>query len=104
MKRVIVLGIFLTILSTHALAETMYVSDVMKVTLRTGPGIDHKILALIKSGQEVEVLEPNDQWTRVRLGDKKEGWILTRFLTTTKPSVLILDKLKRTKKKRNQSQ
>ena len=38
-------------------AETMYVSDNLSVTVRTGQGTTHKIIALIKSDQEVEVLQ-----------------------------------------------
>jgi len=72
----------------------MYVSDLAEITLRTGQGIDHKIIAMIKSGQKVEVLEPADQWTRIRLPSGKEGWVVSRFLTSKLPSRIELEKLK----------
>jgi SH3 domain protein len=76
-------------------AETMYVTDDIKITLRTGQGIDHKILAMIKPGQEVEVLQPDDEWTQIQLPNGIKGWVLTRFLTYNKPCHLELEVLKK---------
>ena len=89
-----VLGIVLGCFSNVAYAESMYVNDVMEVTLRTGQGISHKILAMVKSGQLVEAIEPGAEWTKVRLPNKKEGWVLTRFLTKQPPARLELEQLK----------
>jgi SH3 domain protein len=71
-------------------AETMYVSDNLSVTVRTGQGATHKIIALIKSGQRVEVLEKGDQWTLARLQNGKEGWVLTRYLINDIPKGIQL--------------
>lgn len=85
------MGICLLILTSAAYAQnTMYVNDVIKITMRTGPGIDHKVIAMLQSGETVEVLERNPDWSRVRLPDGKEGWALTRFLTTKKPNEVQL--------------
>jgi SH3 domain protein len=62
-------------------AEMMYVTDVLKLTLRTGQSTDHKIIAVIESGQELEVLQFGEDWSQVRLPDGKEGWVLSRYLT-----------------------
>ena len=72
-------------------AETMYVSDIVKITLRTGPGADHRVIAMLRSGQEVEVLKSEDEWTQVKLADGKEGWVLSSLLTSDKPKILLLD-------------
>jgi SH3 domain protein len=70
-------------------ATEAYVTDSFEVTLRTGPSIDNKIIAMPSSGQRVEVLERNEDWTHVRLAGPgettKEGWILSRFLITRVP-------------------
>ena len=71
-------------------AETMYVSDNLSVTVRTGQGATHKIIALIKTGQSVEALEKGDQWTLVRLQNGKEGWVLTRYLMNDIPKGIQL--------------
>lgn len=94
MRQLVFIGVLLILFSTAVQAETMYVSDLAEITLRTGQGIDHKIIAIIKSGQKVEVLEPTDQWTRIRLPSGKEGWVVSRFLTSKLPSRIELNKLK----------
>ena len=66
-------------------AETVYVGGVMKITLRTGPGTKHKVLAMVSTGDSLEVLESGRDWTRVRNTDGKEGWVLTRFTTREVP-------------------
>ena len=74
-------------------AESMYVTDVLKVTLRTGPSIDNKIIKMIESGQKVEVVEPGQEWSLVRLVDGKEGWILNRYLISNETNKIKLDRL-----------
>ena len=77
MKQLIVFGICLILGSTAALAtdNAGYVTDIMKITMRTGQGLDYKILDWVKSGEEVEILQQGDQWTMVRRADGKEGWV-----------------------------
>jgi len=94
MRRFVFIVVLLILFSAAVQAETMYVSDLAEITLRTGQGIDHKIVAMIKSGQKVEVLEPADQWTRIRLPSGKEGWVVSRFLTSKLPSRIELEQLK----------
>jgi len=67
-------------------AETMYIRTVVKITLRTGPGSDHKIIAMISSGDPIEVLETDGAWSKIRTEDGKEGWIMTNLITDEKPS------------------
>lgn len=74
-------------------AKTMYVTDVLKVTLRTGPSIENKIIKLIESGQRVEVLKLGEQWSLVKLFDGKEGWILNRYLISSETSNIRLERL-----------
>jgi SH3 domain protein len=85
----LLLGLF----ATAAGAETMYVSDNLKLTLRSGPSNDNKILAIIESGQQMELLEPGDEWSRVRLPSGKEGWVLSRYLTPDETSNVKLERL-----------
>lgn len=94
MKRIVFVGIWFLLLSSVVQAETMYVSDQVEITLRTGQGIDHKIIAMIKSGEAVEVIELSGQWTKIRTASGREGWVLTRFLKSEEPSRIALEKLK----------
>ncbi len=69
------------ILPQLAQAETRYVTDVFKITLRSGESTSHKILRMLDSGTPVEVLStnPDNGYSLVRAGGK-EGYVLTRQL------------------------
>jgi len=95
MKNIIFIGLCVVLLCSSAQAETMYVTDNIKITLRTGPGIDHKIIAMIKPGLELEVIQSANDWSQVRLASGTEGWILSRFITDIRPSRLELAKLEK---------
>ncbi|MGD8738945.1 MAG: TIGR04211 family SH3 domain-containing protein [Desulfobacterales bacterium] len=71
----------------------MYVSDILKLTLRTGPSIENKIIAVIESGQMMEVIQYGDEWSKVRLPSGKEGWVLSRYLTTDETNNIKLERL-----------
>ena len=81
-KFIVFMSFFLIVSYNAALAETMYVSDVLKLTVRDGKGTAGKIIAVVQSGQTVEVLQPEDEWALVRLDDGQEGWVLNRYLTS----------------------
>lgn len=85
--------LLLCLFSASAYGETMYVSDTLKLTLRTGPSIENKILAVIDSGQMMDVLEFGDEWARVRLPNGKEGWVLSRYLTSDETNNIKLERL-----------
>jgi SH3 domain protein len=81
-------------LSATALwAETFYVGDEVKLTLRSGPGTDRKILDIVSTGEKMEILQDGEEWVFVRLRNGKEGWVLKRYLTREKPSRLVLEEL-----------
>ncbi len=91
-----IVGICLFLLSTAVLAEAKhYINDSMKITMRTGPATDRKIIALLSVGQEVEVLKAENEWTLVRLLNGKEGWVISRFITDQTPESIQLEALKK---------
>lgn len=92
MKRLpFILGIILgfCLISPSSWAAKAYVTDIFKVTLRTGPSIENKIIAMLSSGQEVEVFQSDGEWSRVVIhgaGDStREGWMLTKYLVDRLP-------------------
>ncbi len=95
MRWFIVILTLLALAPSNARAETMYISDIMEITLRTGPGRDNKIITMITSGQKVEVLRQAEKWSKIRLSNGKEGWVLNRFLTAEKSNLLKLKALKK---------
>jgi SH3 domain protein len=92
MKRILIFWIFvLPLCLFHPLcwAATVYVTDSFEVTLRTGPSVENRIIEMLSSGQPLEVLETQEDWSRVRLvdsgEDQKEGWVLSRYLIDRQP-------------------
>ena len=71
----------------------MYVSDVLKLTLRTGPSIENKIISVIESGQMMEVIKFGDEWSQVQLPNGKQGWVLSRYLTPNETHNIKLERL-----------
>ena len=74
------------VFSAGAYAQTQYISGVLEITLRTEPGTSHRVLEMVKTGQEVTILSTdNADWTLVEVPSGKQGWVLTRFITAEKP-------------------
>ena len=92
-KRIVYVGIVLMCFSANGLAESMYVTDLLKLTLRSGPSTEHKILSVVESGYQVEMLEPGEDWSLVRIADGKEGYVLTRYLVPEPTHNVRLEKL-----------
>lgn len=76
--------IFLLLLAAASAlqAETRYVTDQFKVTLRSGESATHKILRMLPSGYPVEVVSSDSEngYSMVKTRDGQTGYILTRQL------------------------
>lgn len=93
LKQIVFLGICVMCFSAVGFAETRYVTDLLKLPLRTGASTEYKILDLVKSGQQLEVVEPGKDWSKVRLPNGKEGYVLNRYLVGQPTSAVQLAKL-----------
>lgn len=91
-----ILVVLLTICTTsiEIRAATRYVSEEFEITMRTGPSVERKIIALIRSGSAVEILESAEEWTQISYKNKN-GWVLTRYLSSQKPCALTLSELEK---------
>lgn len=85
------MSILLGVAAGHA--ETTYVFGEFKTMLRTGPGTSRKILSMIPSGQQVEVIGQEDEWSQIRLPDGREGWIPTLYLSKRTPISILYQQL-----------
>ena len=94
MKRCLVIAMLLLLLSSTTWAA-MYVTEIMTVTMRTGPGTQNKIIAILNSGDKLEVIKQGEGWSYVRLANGKEGWVLTRYLTSQTPTRPLLNNLEK---------
>jgi len=93
LKQIVFLGLVLTLFCANGYAETKYVTDVLKLTLRSGPTTEYKILSVVESGQQVEILESGADWTMVRIANGKEGYVLTRYLISEPTHNVRLEQL-----------
>jgi SH3 domain protein len=79
-------------------ADRAYVTDSFKITLRTGPSSENKVIAMPNSGEAVEIMDSQDNWVHVRLLDRGqgtvEGWVLGRYLIERLPWELQTTNLK----------
>lgn len=77
------------LISQWSWAEQAYVTDDLKITFRSGPGTQHRIISMLSSGQRVEVLELQEDWSHIRLQgttpNTQVGWVLSRYLISRQP-------------------
>ena len=80
MKKIVTLCLML--LSAAVLAQTAYVTDEFKITLRSGESATHRILRMLPTGEQVTVLSsnPDTGYSKVRTSGGAEGFVLTRQL------------------------
>lgn len=87
------LGGILLMTTSPAFAARMYVTDELKLTVRTQTNLRSRILKIIETGDVVEVLSESDDWVLVRLADDTEGWVLKRYLTDRETAARKLARL-----------
>ena len=68
--------------STTVLAETAYVSDELEIMVRSGKSSSHRIIATLKSGSKINVIERDTEsgYSKVAISPSREGWVLSRLL------------------------
>jgi len=64
---------------TNKVNKVMYITDQIKVTLRSGPGLKYQIIKMLSTGNKVTAINSSDNgYTQVKLPNGKNGWILNR--------------------------
>lgn len=76
-----------------ARAQEAWVKDEVRLNLRTGPGNEFRITGAIETGDSLRILERGDGWTRVSLGDGREGWVPAGFLMEEPPAAIALPRM-----------
>ena len=67
-------------------AETVYVTDSLRLGLHAAADTSDRAFDNLVSGTVVEVLERDSNYARVRLADGREGWVKATFLVAEKPA------------------
>jgi SH3 domain protein len=79
-------GLCLIAYSHSALAETRYVTDELQLSLYELINSKGKLLKRLNSGDELELLEQEGLFAKVRAKDGTEGWTKAGFLIQQKPA------------------
>ncbi len=74
-------------------AETMYITDILRLGLHASSDTSDKAFKILVSGDALEVLERNTFYARVRTPDGDEGWVKASYLVSDKPSQAMLKEL-----------
>jgi len=103
-----VLAITSTDSDDNPISDTMYITDVFEVTLRSGTSTSNEILMLLKSGQAVTLLEQDSvsQYSLVKAENGKQGYVLSRYLVdkpSAKQRLASLQQATAAQKQENQS-
>ncbi len=84
--------LFLAMIAPLANADTVYVTDNLRVNLREDQDKFSKVVDVVSSGTPLTVLATTASgYKKVRLKNGKEGYILARFTVNTPPSKWLLD-------------
>ena len=76
-------------------ADTGYVSDMLILTLREGPGNEYNVIRTLRTDTPVELLEENETHLRVRTQEGEEGWVAKKYITSETPKPIIIAGLKK---------
>jgi len=74
--------------SGTGLAETAYVTDILRLGLHRAEDTSDQPFRTLVSGTELEILEQTTNYARVRAADGQEGWVKSAYLVTDKPAQL----------------
>lgn len=89
----LIVFLWLVALTGLSFSDTVYVAGITEITMRTGPSVDNKIVAMLKTGTRLEIVEYQTDWSQVRTMDGKTGWVLTRFMTQNVPEAILVQEL-----------
>ncbi|MCG6887230.1 MAG: TIGR04211 family SH3 domain-containing protein [Proteobacteria bacterium] len=76
----ILLGTALAIFTTIAAAETVYVSDTLRVGLRPEPGSSATPTGVVTTGMQLELLGQDGDYSQVRTEKGQTGWIKNLYI------------------------
>jgi SH3 domain protein len=71
-------------------ARADYIRDEVFVHLRAGPGLEYKILKMLKSGDTVKRLSETDEWIQAQIPEGQTGWLPTGYLSVEPPPSIAL--------------
>jgi SH3 domain protein len=93
--RISCLFVLIFILASTAMAETLYVSDVLVVTVRDSKSNNYKTLETIQTNTPIEVLDQDSKFIRGKTPKGTVGFILKQYLTPNTPKTITIQRLEK---------
>lgn len=87
------LVIFFLIVPTYCPAQTGYVSDMLILTFRQGPGNSFQVIQTLKSDTPLTILEEDNGYYKVALTSGETGWVDKQFVVFELPKSKLIDVL-----------
>jgi SH3 domain protein len=81
----------------YAQSRTGYVTDMLILTFRQGPGPTHQILKTLESNTPLTILDEKNNYFRVQLSSGETGWVDKQFVMFAPPKTLIIENLEQEK-------
>ena len=85
----LILG-FLALLPLAAMADTVYVTDNLRLGLYEAADTSGRPFRMLDSGQAMEILTRDRNYANARMPDGVEGWVKSAYLVSEKPAKLIV--------------
>jgi len=85
----LVIGL-LVLLPLLAAAETVYITDNLRLGLHQAEDTSDRAFRMLESGQELEILSRDRNYAHVQLPDGVQGYVKAAYLVDDKPAKLIV--------------
>ncbi|UCE84645.1 MAG: TIGR04211 family SH3 domain-containing protein [Deltaproteobacteria bacterium] len=86
-------ALLLLAMAAPATADAAWVREEVRVKLREGAPTGSAVIGVVKTGDEVAILERGANWIRIRTEDGREGFIPNGFLQSDVPAVVRLEEV-----------
>jgi SH3 domain protein len=83
------------ILATTAYAETLYVSDMLVITVRDSKSDNYKTLETLKTNTPIQVLDQDSKFVHGRTPKGTVGFIIKQYLTSETPKTIRIQSLEK---------
>jgi SH3 domain protein len=80
----------LYLMASACLAETLYVTDLLRLSVTEQPQSKGKLVTTLSSGDPLTVLERQPGYAKVQTRDGLSGWAKSAYLVADKPARLIV--------------
>jgi len=75
------------------MAETVYVTDELRLGVRNNPTSAERSFTTVVTGDALQVLDRSGDYLKIRAKDGTEGWVSKAFVISDKPARLQLESL-----------